>query len=284
MSQENKVPLIVGFVSDLMFAVRIENAAREKGLGVEWIAAADDLVATIEESDENRPGEPLSGRAGTMFTRLAEWQPVLVIFDLANDEIPWRRWIAAIKSSPATRRIPIVCYGPHVAEETLATARSLGADLVVPRSRFSSNLGQIITDYSREDRSELSRDACREPIADLARKGISLFNQGKYYECHDYLEEAWVEDEGPGRELYRAILQVGISYFQIERGNFRGAVKMLLRVRQWLQPLPEICRGVDVGRLVEDVENVHAALLELGPDGMEQLDRNLFRPIVIHER
>jgi hypothetical protein len=71
---------------------------------------------------------------------------------------------------------------------------------------------------------------------------------------------------GPVRDLYRAILQIGISYFQIERGNYRGAVKMLLRVRQWLAPLPAVCQGVDVSRLREDVERVYATLADTGPD------------------
>ena len=53
------------------------------------------------------------------------------------------------------------------------------------------------------------------------------------------LKEAWRQDTGAARDFYRGILQVGIAYYQIERGNYRGAVKMLLRVRQWLDPLPD---------------------------------------------
>jgi hypothetical protein len=74
-------------------------------------------------------------------------------------------------------------------------------------------------------------------------------------------------------------LQIAIAYYQIERGNYRGATKMLLRVRQWLDPLPAVCRGVNVARLREDVERVYAALMESGPDGIANLDRTLFRPV-----
>ena len=83
----------------------------------------------------------------------------------------------------------------------------------------------------------------------------------------------------PGRDLYRSILQVAVAYYQVERGNYRGALKMLLRVRHWLTPLPDICRGLDVARLREDVEQVQGALTELGPDSVQELDRALFRPI-----
>ena len=71
-------------------------------------------------------------------------------------------------------------------------------------------------------------------------EGITLFNQGKFYQCHDALEEAWKQDRSLGRDLYRAILQIGIAYYQIKRGNYRGGLKMLLRVRQWLDPLYEL--------------------------------------------
>jgi predicted metal-dependent hydrolase len=116
-------------------------------------------------------------------------------------------------------------------------------------------------------------------LSQLAIKGIELFNEGNYYDAHEELEEAWNEDQGPGRDLYRGILQVGVAYYQIERGNYRGAVKMLLRVRQWLDPLPDTCRGVNLARLKEDVRAVHEALTTLGPKSIDEVDRNLFRPV-----
>jgi hypothetical protein len=133
--------------------------------------------------------------------------------------------------------------------------------------------------YARlPDRTALA-DACAEPLSDLARAGIELFNQGAYYKCHDALEEAWMRDEGAGRDLYRGVLQVGIAYHQIEQANYRGAVKMLLRARQWLDPLPAVCRGVDVASLRADAARVYEALIALGPEGVDGVDRGLFRPI-----
>ena len=121
--------------------------------------------------------------------------------------------------------------------------------------------------------------ACSEPLSDLALKGLEKFNEGDYYAAHDSLEEAWVMDEGPGRDLYRGMLQVGIAYYQIEHNNYRGAIKMLLRVRQWLDPLPDKCRGVNVARLREDADRVYAALLSLGEGQIGMFNRQLFGTI-----
>ena len=272
-------PLVVAFVDDLMFQVKIEKVVEGLGYRLRTVGTAEVIGPADSEAGDERPGERLSGRAGLLFQQLTATQPALLIFDLHNEEIPWRRWMPALKSSPATRRVPILAYGSHVAEETLAEARKLGADEVVPRSRFNSALPRLVESLARTPDREGMAEACAEPLAEKAREGIKMFNEGHYYKCHDYLEEAWMEDEGPGRELYRGILQVGIAYFQIERGNYRGALKMLLRVRQWLEPLPAVCRGVDVARLREDVTNVQQSVSDLGPEGMEELDRSLFRPI-----
>ena len=161
----------------------------------------------------------------------------------------------------------------------MTAAKSAGADVVLARSRFTADMPALFQRYARiPDRDSLDY-ACAEPLSELARTGIERFNQGAYYPAHDALEEAWMQDDGPGRDLYRGILQVGIAYYQIEQGNYRGAVKMLLRVRQWLSPLPDTCRGVDVRTLREDVDHAHAALVSLGPERIVDFDRSFFKPI-----
>ncbi|MFW6068286.1 MAG: DUF309 domain-containing protein [Chloroflexota bacterium] len=279
MPPDNKKPVIVGFVADLMFNVKIGDVARKLGFAMEWIERASDVAPGDPDAPADSPGELLHGQGGALFSKLTTWQPALLIFDLNNEEIPWRHWIASLKSSPATRRIPIVAFGSHVETETLKDARKAGADTVVARSRFSSALPELLTENARATDEAAVADTCAQPLAELALEGIEMFNEGHFYKCHDFLEEAWVNDESAGRDLYRGILQVGIAYYQIERGNYRGALKMLLRVRQWLDPLPAVCRGVNVARLREDVDNVHQALQSLGPEDMDEIDRGLFRQI-----
>ena len=120
---------------------------------------------------------------------------------------------------------------------------------------------------------------CREALPEKAARAIALFNVGDYYAQHDLLEELWRETGGPVRDLYQGILQVGIAYYQIERGNYRGALKMLRRAASWMAPLPEDCQGVDVRALREDSARVDAALAALFPEQIEQFDKTLLRPV-----
>lgn len=278
-----RLPLLVGFVSDLMVSVRIGNVAEGLGFGMKWIGGAEEIGEVVDGVWGSRPGEAVEGGGSQLFAKVTEWQPALLIFDLGNGAVPWQRWISQLKSSPATRRIPILCFGPHVEVEMLKMARGAGADEVVARSRFMRAMPELIGKHARVADERGIGLACEGVLLPEAVVGIGAFNRGAFYEAHDGLEAAWVADRGPGRDFYRAILQIAIAYYQIERGNYRGAVKMLLRVRQWLEPLPEVCRGVDVGRLREDVARVHGALVELGVDRVGEVDRGLFRPVRLLE-
>jgi hypothetical protein len=55
---------------------------------------------------------------------------------------------------------------------------------------------------------------------------------------------------------------------------------MFLRLRQWIDPLPETCRGVDVARLRADALAAQAQLQALGPELISEFDRRVFRPVV----
>jgi predicted metal-dependent hydrolase len=279
MNHEPAPPLLVGFVADLMFTTRIESVAGRLGYAVRWVEQAADIGEVDPTAPPEKPGERLHGREGQLFEKITRWRPALLIFDLNNQAIPWRAWIPALKSSPATRRLPILCFGPHEDVEAMTRARAVGADVVVGRSRFTAALPELIQKHGRVPDYDALQDTCAEPLSELAIKGIELYNQGAYFDAHEELEHAWMADAGPGRDLYRGILQVAVAYLQIERGNYRGAVKMFLRVRQWLDPLPDVCRGVDVAGLRDNARAVHEALLALGPERLAELDRNLIQPV-----
>jgi CheY-like chemotaxis protein len=272
-------PLIVAFVADLMFVARIESVARQMGYRLELIERAGQIAPMEDPPLSRLPGEHLVGPGAVLLDLLSAWRPALLIFDLNNHEIPWREWITLLTSVPATRRIPVLCFGSHVDVDATQAARAAGANAVVARSRFSTGLPELIRKYAHHPDVDDLASACAEPLSPLALKGLEEFNRGEFFEAHELLELAWNADQSPARELYRAILQVGVAYLQIERGNYNGAVKMFLRLRQWIDPLPPLCRGVDVARLREDARRVHQALLALGPDRIAAFDRSLFKPV-----
>jgi uncharacterized protein len=278
-SINEEFPIIVGFVADLIFATRIEDVARRLGYRLVWIERLEQLTSSDHAQPERQLGEHLTGPGAVLIDQLTALHPALLVFDLGNQGVPWKDWVALLKSVPATRRYPVMCYGSHVDSATLRDAEHAGADAVLPRSRFMADLPDLIRQYARTVDIDALNHTCQQQLSPKARQGIELFNQGEYFEAHEVLEHAWNEDETPGRELYRAILQIAVAYLQIERGNYNGAVKMFLRLRQWIDPLPDVCRGVDVAQLRLDAREVYAQVLLLGRSSIAEFDRSLLQPV-----
>jgi len=212
--------------------------------------------------------------------RLAQHNAALVLVD--GDADDWQFWTTTPKSSPATRRIPIVLVSSDAARR--AAALGQGANLALSPAELVQQLPTLLREIARVPDPILMEQLdcqCAEALPADGVLSIEKFNAGEYYAQHDLFEALWMAETGPVRDLYRAILQVGVAYYQITRGNGRGARKMLLRSLQWLAILPDRCQGVDVAQLRADAAAVRAELERVGDDGIAQFDRELLKPVRI---
>jgi predicted metal-dependent hydrolase len=124
------------------------------------------------------------------------------------------------------------------------------------------------------------RAPCEQPLPELAQRAIAEFNAGEYYHQHDHFEALWMQTPGAERDLYQGILQIGVGYYQILQGNWRGAVKMLNRGLERLEHIPDRCQGVYVDVLRSDAQQVREALLARGAEQIGDFPRGLLRPVV----
>jgi len=254
-------PRILALTDDLFLIPSLEDAADRLGYRLQVVSRPEDLGA--EGASSLRAialTEPLEGPEAELVRGIVLDRPALVLVDVSCRSVPWERWIQILKTSAATRRIPILAFGPHVEGGVLGRARTAGADIVLSRGALLSRLAEHLRSWARvRDPMALER-ACQGELSEKARKGIDEFNAGRYFEAHELLEHAWMEATDEAGDLYRSVLQVGVACLHIQRGNPRGAAKMLLRVPQWLDPLPDHCRGVDVGSLRATVSTLRTAL------------------------
>src|SRR5215212_9437605 len=112
-------------------------------------------------------------------------------------------------------------------------------------------------------------------IPELVLKGIEEFNKGEFYECHEYLEEAWMQEPRRVRFLYQGILQVGVGFYHQQNGNWRGATGLLRNGTQRLREFEPETLGVDVSRLVRECERCLEELEGLGRERVREFDRAL---------
>lgn len=215
------------------------------------------------------------GYMNTLIDSLA----ALIVVDGSDSD--WALWTTTPKVSPATRRIPLILVSDDKAIRAAAPIK--GADVTLSSAEWTANPQNHVDDHARVRDAALIEQLdceCQELLPELAQEGVRQFNAGEYYAQHDAFEEQWVATETPVRDLYRAVLQVGVAYFQIERGNYRGALKMLQRSVQWLVILPDTCQGIDVQQLREDSFRVRAELERLGEDNIDQFDKSLLKGVI----
>ena len=246
-------PAVVMLAADLFFVPRLVDVARSGGAQPVITATPDEFVAAVDR-----------------------WFPVVAFVDLATPG-DWDAAIRRCKLRPHTRSVPIYAFGSHVDTATLQAARRAGADHAWPRSRFMAEVAELVVRHVHPP--VVYPDGWDAPLSELARHGIAAFNQGEYFEQHEYFEAAWLAEPRPVRAMYQGILQVGVAFLQIERGNWAGALKLFRRGLPRLRTLPPVCQGVDIAAFRAAAEAIHAEITALGPDRLSEFDRGRFPKI-----
>ncbi len=122
-------------------------------------------------------------------------------------------------------------------------------------------------------------DPCAAAPPAALYTGIAEFNRGAYFECHETLEAIWMREPHPIRRLYQGILQVGIGFYHLGHGNYRGTLNLLGSAQGYLAPFAPRCLGVDVARLQADAAQVRAAVVALGPERIAAFDLTTLPPV-----
>lgn len=117
------------------------------------------------------------------------------------------------------------------------------------------------------------RSADPPPLA--LREGIEQFNRAEFFEQHETLEAAWIEEDDPVRYLYQGILQIGVGFHHLSRGNSYGARRLWLRGMALLEPFTDGCMSIDVGRLLQETQRCVEELDRIGLTGKREFDRSL---------
>ena len=125
---------------------------------------------------------------------------------------------------------------------------------------------------------------CNGALPSKAIEGLKLFNEKQFFEAHEELESAWRDEKGPIRYLYQGVLQAAVTYLHITRGNYEGAVKLYGRCMKLLKDYPDVCRGIQFGKLKNDLNNVIQEILQLGSERINEFDTSLFKDVEWSEK
>lgn len=67
---------------------------------------------------------------------------------------------------------------------------------------------------------------------EIIHEGIRLFNKQLYWECHEELEHHWLEEPGPIRNVYWAVIQVAAAMIHYRESNLIGARGLIVKAKQ----------------------------------------------------
>jgi predicted metal-dependent hydrolase len=84
----------------------------------------------------------------------------------------------------------------------------------------------------------------------------ALFNEGFYFECHEYLEGVWKSERGEARLFVKSLIHLAVGMYHLEYGNRKGFTNYLIRAKEELKGFqPRFC-GIEVERLLLRIERV----------------------------
>ena len=115
---------VVAVLSDLMFTVKIQEAAKRAGMDAVFVNSKQDAVEQ------------------------AKLDPAVIVLDLNNASTDALDVIRELKGIDETRKVPLLGYVSHVEAALRHAAQQTGCDTVLPRSAFSKNLPAILKKYT----------------------------------------------------------------------------------------------------------------------------------------
>jgi CheY-like chemotaxis protein len=122
----NRATDVLALVDDLFFQARLAETARKLGVTLKTVSTGATLVKMLEAAPDGVPGD----------------LPRLVIVDLNARQ-------GAVEAIEQLQRsgnpIPIIGFLSHVQTELAERARAAGCKQVMPRSSFTANLSEILS-------------------------------------------------------------------------------------------------------------------------------------------
>ncbi|MDX2180663.1 MAG: response regulator [Bryobacteraceae bacterium] len=115
---------LVAVLDDLMFTVKIADAAKRTGLAVKFVKAEPDALAAAGD------------------------RPAAIVLDLNCRSLDPVALASKLKASEVTKNVPLLGYISHVETERIRQAREAGVYQVLARSAFSNQLPDLLKRYS----------------------------------------------------------------------------------------------------------------------------------------
>ena len=123
------------------------------------------------------------------------------------------------------------------------------SDLGRTKSLLEGKISEVVTLRSLESR--ISTRAEDEAL----REGIDLFNQERFWEAHEVLEEIWHPATGVDRDTIQGLILTAAALVHYQKDEKTVCVSILGRAQEKLGTLDQF-KGLDIRRLRTSIERI----------------------------
>ena len=98
-----------------------------------------------------------------------------------------------------------------------------------------------------------------QKIENLFQEGLTYFKSGEYFEAHESWEELWSDFYLKDRRFVQGLIQLSVSFVHLENNNLKGAKSLLDKCKEKFLEFDEPQRGIDIKKLLEEINGVSNA-------------------------
>jgi len=115
------------------------------------------------------------------------------------------------------------------------------------KNLLESKMSKVVTLRSLESRVSIGGEE------ETLREGIDLFNQERFWEAHEILEEIWHPATGVERDIIQGLILTAAALVHYQKNEKAVCVSILGRAMEKLGKLDNF-KGLDIRRLRTDIE------------------------------
>ncbi|MFQ5837797.1 MAG: DUF309 domain-containing protein [Thermoplasmata archaeon] len=85
-------------------------------------------------------------------------------------------------------------------------------------------------------------------------EGVNLYNGGNFFECHEVLEQVWLEVKEDDKMFLQGIIKIAAAFHHFRKGTFRGMLDLLIAGKGTLEGFEPCYRGVELEEFLKGVD------------------------------
>ncbi len=121
------------------------------------------------------------------------------------------------------------------------------------------------------------------PIDERLKEGIQLFNNQQFFECHEIIENLWLETKDESRNFLKGLIQAAVAVHHFKKENLSGALGLYKSSTQYLSSYSATYSGVNAEKLIRGLNVCFRELVQADDGATIQIREELIPKIQFEE-